>query len=144
VIIVLKIALGLIAANFYEWAIHKYVLHMVGKRKNSFWKFHWSDHHSQCRKNNNHDTTVYKKELLALSLLVLFHLPLLYVDIIFLTTVVSYAILYYTIHRYAHTHPQWGKEHLRWHWDHHMGKNQDANWCILFPMWDHILNTREK
>ena len=29
-----------------------------------------------------------------------------------------------------------------WHYDHHMGKNQDANWCVTFPLWDHILGTR--
>jgi len=144
VTVLLKILLGLVMANLYEWFIHKYVLHVLGKRKGNFWKFHWSEHHNTCRQNNNHDTKVYGKEIVALLLLVLLHLPLYYVDPIILTTVVVYAILYYTLHRYSHLRPEWGKKHMRWHWDHHMGKDQDRNWCILFPLADYIFGTRQK
>jgi hypothetical protein len=47
----LAIPLGLLYANAGEWFIHKYVLHGVGKRKGSFWDFHWREHHSACRRH---------------------------------------------------------------------------------------------
>jgi hypothetical protein len=28
------------------------------------------------------------------------------------------------------------------HYDHHMGSNQDANWCVSYPWFDWILGTR--
>ena len=42
-------------ATFLEWAIHKYVLHGLGKNKNSWFNFHWHSHHKTCRKNANQD-----------------------------------------------------------------------------------------
>ena len=29
------------------------------------------------------------------------------------------------------------------HYDHHMGKNQDANWCVTHPFFDWVMGTRE-
>src|SRR5678810_358567 len=40
---------GLFAANAGEWIIHKYVLHGRGRKKRSFWAFHWHEHHRACR-----------------------------------------------------------------------------------------------
>ncbi len=40
--------------------------------------------------------------------------------------------------------PEWGKEHLPWHYDHHMGPNQDSNWCVTKPWFDDLLGTRER
>ena len=51
---------------------------------------------------------------------------------------------YYFVHKKAHLNPEWAKEKLPWHYEHHMGKNQDSNWCVTFPLWDYILGTRQK
>ena len=53
------------------------------------------------------------------------------------------AVLYYTVHRKAHVDPAWGRRWLPWHVDHHMAPNQEANWCVTFPLFDWILGTRE-
>ena len=53
------------------------------------------------------------------------------------------ALAYFLIHRKSHLDPSWAKKYAPWHYDHHMGKNQDANWCVTFPLWDHILGTRK-
>ena len=31
--------------GFLEWALHKYVLHGLGKNKKSIFSFHWHKHH---------------------------------------------------------------------------------------------------
>ncbi|MBK8693335.1 MAG: hypothetical protein IPN17_13835 [Deltaproteobacteria bacterium] len=33
--------LALLYSNAWEWVIHKYVLHGMGKSRESFWSFHW-------------------------------------------------------------------------------------------------------
>src|SRR5688572_30670425 len=78
--------LGLLYANAGEWVLHKYVLHGLGKRRQSFWSFHWHDHHRAARRSGMYDEG-YKRSLLAwnpqtkeaLSLvgLAALHLPLL-------------------------------------------------------------------
>ena len=49
------IPLGWITANAVEWGFHKYVLHGLGKKKGSFWSFHWHEHHRNVRKYDHHD-----------------------------------------------------------------------------------------
>ena len=39
---------------------------------------------------------------------------------------------------------EWAKENIPWHYDHHMGKNQDANWGVTTDWVDRLLNTRIK
>ena len=39
--------------------------------------------------------------------------------------------------------PEWARENLPWHYDHHMGPNQDANWCVTRPWFDDLMGTRE-
>ena len=36
----------------------------------------------------------------------------------------------------------WAREHLPWHYDHHMGPDQDANWCVTRPWFDQLMGTR--
>src|SRR5882724_5789771 len=50
------VPLGLLTSNAVEWTFHKYVLHGLGKRKGSFWNFHWYEHHSEARKNDMRDS----------------------------------------------------------------------------------------
>jgi len=146
--IILHVLAGIVLANFYEWFIHRYLLHGIGRLKDSVWNFHWGAHHKITRQNNGHDSTYikgcYRLEKYGLLALFLAHVPFLYPHYVILSTLAIYGILYYKIHSYSHLNPAWCKKHLRWHWDHHMGKDQDANWCILFPLFDYILRTRVK
>ena len=146
--VLLKIVVGILLTNMYEWLIHKYLLHGLGKNKNSIWSFHWHDHHANARKTNGFDLTYlqgfYNFEAVGIATLFLIHVPILWSQPIILTSMAIYGMMYYYLHKYSHLNPAWGKKHMRWHWDHHMGRNQDANWCVLFPLTDYVAGTREK
>jgi sterol desaturase/sphingolipid hydroxylase (fatty acid hydroxylase superfamily) len=147
------IPLGLLASNATEWLMHKYVLHGLGKQKSSFWSFHWHEHHRNARRNDHVDND-YKqpllrnwngqsKEALALVGSAVLMAPLFPIAPFFVGTVVYGAIDYYRKHKRAHLDPAWAREHLPWHYDHHMGPNQHANWCVTRPWFDHLMGTRE-
>ncbi len=154
------IPLGIVYANAFEWVIHKYLLHGLGRNKASHWSFHWHEHHKKARKEDmiddqytgknvfiailRGDQTAKTKEAKGLIGASLLHLPLLPVAPFFTVTVWACAANYYRVHRRAHLDPVWAEQHLPWHVDHHMGKNQDANWCVTWPLTDWIMGTREK
>ena len=142
---------GLLYANAAEWAVHRFILHDRGKKKSSFWSFHFHEHHSSARRNNHIDPAYHNspfrwnaqgKEALTLSLATLAHLPLLPVAPFFTATVFYASINYYRLHKRAHLDPEWAREHLPWHYDHHMGPNQDCNWCVTRPWFDRLMGTR--
>ncbi|MGR9013850.1 MAG: hypothetical protein ACU83U_09425, partial [Gammaproteobacteria bacterium] len=125
-----QIVLGLLYANAGEWLAHKYILHALGQNRQSFWAYHWHEHHAVCAKNKMLDpgyqslklTTwnAQSKELAVLAGIVLLHVPLLILFPLFTGTVYVSVILYYYKHRKAHLNPAWAKQHLRWHYDHHL------------------------
>ncbi|MGE5184106.1 MAG: hypothetical protein ACM31C_18680 [Acidobacteriota bacterium] len=45
-------------------------------------------------------------------------------------------------HRRCHIDPEWGREHLPWHYDHHMGPDQHQNWGVTFQWYDKLRGTR--
>src|SRR5690606_37401681 len=49
--LMIGIPIGLLTANAVEWVFHKHVLHGLGRNRDSFWAFHWHDHHRSVRKN---------------------------------------------------------------------------------------------
>jgi hypothetical protein len=146
------IPLGLLAANAGEWLVHKHVLHGLGRVKGSFWSFHWHTHHRACRKHDHYDPD-YRggvlhwngqgKEALGLAAAGVAVLPLFPIAPFFTGTVLYSIVDYYRKHKRAHLDPAWAREHLPWHYDHHMGPNQHANWCVTRPWFDHIMGTRE-
>ncbi len=145
------IPLGLAYTNAGEWLIHKYLLHDLGKKKTSFWSFHFHEHHKACRKNAyadpNYERSLFgwhsqSKEALGLLALGVAHAPLLPVAPFFTSTVWYGLINYYRVHKRSHEDPEWGREHVPWHYDHHMGPNQDANWCVTKPWFDKVMGTR--
>ena len=146
------IPLGLLYANGVEWLVHKHVLHGLGKSRASFWSFHWHEHHGNARRNGHLDDAYHRpltqwnsqsKEALALAVGVATHLPLLPVAPFFTATLAWSAWDYYRKHKRAHLDPEWAKAHLPWHYDHHMGPDQDANWCVTHPWFDDLLGTRQ-
>lgn len=148
------IPLGLLYANAGEWWIHKRLLHELGRARGSFWAFHWYDHHRASRLHGFRDSSYRRtafsrwdaqtKEIAALAVASLIHLPLVRVAPLFTGAVLFSAVNYYRVHKKSHLHPDWAREHLPWHYDHHMGPNQDANWCVSFPLFDYLMGTRER
>ncbi|MCB9675350.1 MAG: hypothetical protein H6737_09555 [Alphaproteobacteria bacterium] len=148
----LGIPIGLAYANASEWLIHKYVLHGRGKKRSSFWSFHFHEHHRAVRKNEHYDADYERivlgdnpqnREILGLVALSALHAPLLPVAPFFTCTVWYSAAYYWHVHRKSHLDIEWAREKLPWHYDHHMGPNQDANWCVTRPWMDHVMGTRE-
>jgi len=144
--------IALVYANAAEWWIHKNVLHGPGKKRASFWSFHFHEHHNASRRNDMVDDAYHRplfawhaqsKEALGVFALAAMHTPLAPVAPGFVLGVWASAALYYRRHKRSHLDPQWAREHLSWHVDHHMGPNQDANWCVTFPWFDHVMGTRE-
>lgn len=146
------IPVALLAANATEWVVHKYVLHGLGRRRGSYWSFHWHEHHRNSRKHDGLDPDYERpvfgvhaqgKEALGLVALAATQLPLLPVAPFYTGTILYSTWRYYKVHKRAHQDPDWGRENLPWHMDHHLGPNQDANWCVTRPWFDHIMGTRE-
>lgn len=145
---------GFLLANWADWAIHRFILHGVGKKKGNFFNFHWHDHHNACRKGlKNLDGKNYKRSIFqdnpharefwmlavgtgcSAGLLGLLGLHTM------AATVSVYAMVYYGLHAYSHSS---SPDLLPWHKDHHVGRNQDSNWCVVVPLMDHIMGTRIK
>lgn len=146
------IPVALVASNAGEWLIHKYWLHGLGKNKKSFWAFHWHEHHRESRKNDMYDAQYVKsvltwspqgKEALALSLGAVAMVPMFPLAPFFTGTVWYRMYRYYVLHKKSHLDHEWAKQHMPWHYDHHMGKDQNANWCVTHPWFDHIMGTRK-
>lgn len=149
----LGIPLGMIYSNVGEWLIHKYLLHGRGRDRDSVFAFHWHDHHKESRRHAMYDAGYespallrgpQRSEVLGLLMLTAAHLPLLKVAPFFTATVCFNAWNYYRVHKKSHLDPSWGREHLPWHYDHHMGPDQDQNWCVTYPWFDVVMGTRHR
>jgi len=146
------IPIGLLTANAVEWAVHKHVLHGWGRTRGTFWAFHFHEHHKLVRQGGYHDPNYHRfplglhaqgKEawgLIAGSLAVA---PLFPVAPFFVGTLWYSAANYYRIHKHSHLDPAWGQSRIPWHYDHHMGRNPNANWCVTRPWFDYVMGTRE-
>lgn len=152
--LIIGFPLGIVAANAFEWWFHKHVLHGLGKKKGTFWNFHWYEHHAESRRHDMVDDAyaapwlgnginARTKEALALLGGALPWIALLpFVPGFALAALYSSANYYY-VHKRAHFDPAWARAHLPWHVDHHLAPNQDANWCVTRPWWDLLRGTRE-
>ncbi len=143
---------GLAAANVGEWFIHRYLLHGLGRRRKSFWAFHWHQHHRDVRRQAMLDANYiaeakgespWSREVWALVVGgVVGGLLLMPLVPFFVLTVWYRMYRYYVVHRRSHLDKTWARGNLPWHYDHHMGKNQNANWCVTHPWFDYVMGTR--
>lgn len=143
---------GLIAGNAAEWYFHKYLLHEDARQKDSFWRFHWAVHHktvSQSEFNDpDYQKTIFEmwnphsKEAFSLAAGAVAVAPLFPVAPGFTMGLWYTMGNYYRVHRKAHENPEWARKYLPWHYDHHMGRDQEQNWCVTFPFWDYVMGTR--
>jgi hypothetical protein len=147
----LGIPVALMVSNATEWFVHKHILHGLGKRKSSWWSFHWHDHHGVARRQAQHDPdytrpfwteTPRLKEVAALAGLAVAHAPLLPIFPAYTATVWWRIAHYYRVHKKSHLDVAWARKHLPWHVDHHLGPDQDKNWCVTHPWFDEIMGTR--
>jgi sterol desaturase/sphingolipid hydroxylase (fatty acid hydroxylase superfamily) len=136
--------------GYGEWATHKYLLHDLGSNKASPLSFHFHTHHQKVRLNGGYDpdyegpvwsTATQAREAIGLIAVGLAHLPLLGVAPFYTATVWYCLWRYRRDHRRAHLDPEWAREHLACHYDHHMG-DQWKNFGIGFEWFDRLRGTR--
>jgi sterol desaturase/sphingolipid hydroxylase (fatty acid hydroxylase superfamily) len=84
------------------------------------------------------------KELVALLAGAAVHAPLFPVAPFFTGTLWFCMWRYYRLHKRAHRDPSWARAHLPWHVDHHLGRNQNQNWCVTHPFFDYLMGTRKR
>src|SRR5262245_61601929 len=146
----IPLAVGVFA--YGEWAAHKYLLHGLGRKRTSYFSVHFHEHHQAVRRAGGYDidyegpiwsTKTQAREAVWLGAVALAHLPLLPVAPFYTLTTWYLLDKYRRDHRRAHLDPEWGREHLPWHYDHHMG-DQDKNWGVTFGWFDVLAGTREK
>ncbi len=148
----IQFLLGLLVANFGEWLMHRYLLHRLGRNKNSWWSYHWLQHHNTSRQLAMMDpgyrhrprlNNTQGKELIVLSIILLVHSPLIFWFPAYTLAIYSSVVLYYLLHRCCHIYPGWAEKYLPWHYDHHF-YDSNANWCVCYPLFDYIFKTRHK
>jgi hypothetical protein len=150
---ILLFCLGLLMANAGEWTIHKYILHGLGKHKNSIWAYHWHKHHQACSKNAMLDEgyrhlsltwNTQTKELVFILFAVLSQLPFITLAFWYVAGFYLSICAYYYVHRKSHVDAKWAQQHLLWHYEHHLGSDPNSNWCITWPLFDYLMGTRRK
>lgn len=150
----LLFVLGYVYGHVLEYFLHRFVLHSkVGVKRGHFLSFHFSEHHSSARKNDFVDLS-YKdgllrwnaasKEAVALTLLMLIHIPFFYLSKYFFAALLVSLVEYYYKHRRAHSDVNWAKSNIPWHYDHHMGPDQHKNWGVRSDIVDKIFKTKER
>jgi len=145
------VVLGFTIGSLVEWLAHRYVLHNFTIKQLSH--SHFRVHHKNSRKFKCLDVhylvfppTEYTSglgEIIMLGLLAVAVAPLYWVITPLWAGLTCHILLYYYMHRKFHLDPVWGRKWMRWHWDHHMGPDQNVNWGITNPLFDHILGTRK-
>jgi len=148
----LQFFLGLIVANAGEWFMHRYILHHLGKHSESYWAYHWQEHHYVARQLDMLDPGYQKwprlwntqaKEWLALFGILFLNAPFFWWANGYACAIYLSIIIYYIVHRQAHLSRRWAKTYLPWHYEHHLF-DSNANWCVTFPLFDYLMKTRRK
>jgi len=149
-LIVIQILTAWIYSHFLEYCLHRFALHNNSFLLKPLFKIHFSNHHRCARAdlmvdNDYHSPAsfIFHKEALILMALCALHIPVaLSLPYAFVTVVIS-ACSYFLVHRRAHIDHRWARDNLTWHYDHHMGKDQNCNWGVRLPIFDIIFSTRQ-
>ena len=144
------IPIAFAAFGYAEWAMHKYAFHGLGRKRTSVFSFHYHEHHQAVRRNGFYDaayegpvwtTPTQFREAVGLLAVGAAHLPLFPIAPFYTTTFWYCLWRYRRDHRRAHLDPDWARDHLPCHYDHHMG-DQDQNFAICWPWVDNLTGTR--
>jgi|6_EtaG_2_1085325.scaffolds.fasta_scaffold06549_3 sterol desaturase/sphingolipid hydroxylase (fatty acid hydroxylase superfamily) len=147
----LQIVFCWIYGYILEYSIHRWLLHKVGSKKGRIFSFHFYGHHRFARLNGFFDKSYTGfpvrldpagKELLSLLLLFVIHIPVIMYLPWTLPVIVFSLGQYYYVHRKSHNNPEWAKSNLVWHYDHHMGLNQNKNYGVRSDIIDRLVGTR--
>lgn len=139
-------------ATALEWAGHRYLFHGLGKKKGSIFGFHYAEHHRDVRRQQGLDAAyrrsplgwhAHGRECIGIVLLGLIHLPLAFAAPLPYAYLMWRGFEYHRLHRKSHVDVAWTQQHLPWHWDHHMGPDADANWCVTCEWFDKLMGTRK-
>ena len=71
-------------------------------------------------------------------------MPVLFISVALYLGLLVGAFRYYYVHKKSHLDLEWAKKKVPWHYEHHMGKNQDANWGVTADWVDRLMGTRIK
>ena len=145
--IVLQVAIAWAYSHVLEYSLHRWLLH--NRKRKQWFKTHFGDHHKIARKNMMLDSKSHEPiqitgdpEIKGLIALGVIHAPISIWYPFAYATLVLASITYFLVHRRAHQDFRWAREHLPWHYDHHMGKDQNVNWGVRLPWVDIVLGTR--
>jgi len=145
------IPLGLAVFGYGEWATHRYLLHGLGRARTSRFAFHCHEHHQAVHRNGGYDpayegrvwsTRTQAREALGLVAIALAHVPLFPIAPLYTSTIWYCLHRYRRDHRRSHLDPAWGRDHLPWHYEHHMG-DHDKNFGVVWSWFDVLASTRE-
>ena len=145
------VILGFVFGSLVEWIAHRYFLHNFSKRL--FSNSHFSVHHKKCRKHSNFDDDYLNfppsslggggGEIVLLVSLIVAFTPTILISFWLWAGLLGHSCLYYFLHRKSHIDVEWGKKWMPWHWDHHMGRDQNCNWGVTNPTFDYVFRTRK-
>ncbi|MDP3698781.1 MAG: hypothetical protein Q8R47_04285 [Nanoarchaeota archaeon] len=144
-----EVAVGYLYVKVFEHIMHQYVLHGLGKNKESVWSFHFHDHHKAATKHGMLDPAYFEpwwlnpsraKEVGSLVGGVALHLPLAKKYPFFVATVALGAANYYHKHKKSHMDPEWAWENMQNHVKHHL-LDQDAYWGVTSGWVDRLMGT---
>jgi len=145
--LLLEVIVALFYSYFLEWCLHK----IIHNRKIIPFAFrnHFGIHHRNARRNKMYDKNyenILSKESLfepvSLLFLAIIHLPLIYISYVVYFTLLFSMSMYYYKHRRCHIDVGWGIKNMPWHYEHHMGKDQNKNWGVRTNMIDKIFKTK--
>ena|SRR3989344_3810020 len=147
-----EVAAGYLYVKAFENLAHKYLLHDLGKDKNSFWSFHFHEHHKAAIKYGMLDPAYFEpwwlnhsraKEVGLLIGAFGVHLPLAKKHPYFVAGVGIGVLEYYHKHKKAHLDPEWAFEHMQNHVKHHL-LDQNKYWGVTSGLVDRLAGTAPK
>ena len=145
--IVLQVAIAWAYSHVLEYCLHRWLLH--NRKRKQWFRNHFGDHHRIARKNMMFDSKAHDSlsvkgdpEIKGLIVLSLLHAPVAILWPFAYAYLVVASCTYFLVHRRAHQDFRWARQYVPWHYDHHMGKNQNMNWGVRLPWVDWIMGTR--
>lgn len=151
--ILAHLAAAYVYATAMEWVVHNLVYHQLGRKLGGQANFHFREHHKDTRLNAGLDPAFDKRtwawdahgrETFGLLAMVALHLPFLVLAPAFFAGIAAMAVLYHYCHRRSHRDARWCMETLPWHWEHHFGRDPNANFCLTSDWFDRLVGTRKE
>ena len=145
--IMLQVAIAWAYSHVLEYCLHRWLLH--NRNRKTWFRNHFGNHHRIARKNMMLDSksldvvqVTGDPEVKGLIVLAGVHMPVAFLWPFGYAVLVISSFTYFFVHRRAHQDFRWARERLPWHYDHHMGKNQNMNWGVRLPWVDWLMGTR--